>query len=141
MIDVIGQAFWAGMFSAASMPLGTITSRFWRPSGRIIGALTAFGAGALLSATVLDLVANAVEEGHILELVTGSIIGSLFFTTVNHVVNEYGGFLRKPSTAIAHANQQQAKQFEELLSRVSRMEGFKGLPPQGSLASGSGPID
>jgi CRP-like cAMP-binding protein len=130
MIDVIGQAFWAGMFSATSMPLGTITSRFWRPSGRVIGALTAFGAGALLSATVLDLVANAVDEGHILELVTGSIIGSLFFTTVNHVVNQYGGFLRKSSTAIAHANRQQAKQFEELLSRVSRMEGFKGLPPQ-----------
>ncbi len=130
MIDVIRQAFWAGMFSAASMPLGTITSRFWHPSGRIIGALTAFGAGALLSATVLDLVANAVEEGHILELITGSIIGSLFFTTVNYVVNQYGGFLRKPSTAIAHANRQQAQQFEELFRRVSRMEGFKGLPPR-----------
>ncbi|MGF1460637.1 MAG: cyclic nucleotide-binding domain-containing protein [Leptolyngbyaceae cyanobacterium] len=122
------QAFWAGLFSAASMPLGTITSRFWQPPGKIVGSLTAFGGGALLSATVLDLVVDAVEEGHIAELAIGSVLGSLFFTTVNHLVNQFGGFLRKPATAMAHVKQQQEKQFESFLSNVKRMDVFRSLP-------------
>lgn len=128
MLAPIVQAFWSGLFSAASMPLGTITSRFWQPSGRIVGSLTAFGAGALLSAAVLDLVADAVEEGHIIELVIGSILGSLFFTTVNRFVNQFGGFLRKPATAMAHVQQQQEQQFQQFLGNVKRMDMFRSLP-------------
>jgi len=128
MLQIIMKSSWAGLFSAASMPLGAITSRFWHPSGRVIGALTAFGAGALLSATVLDLVAAAVDEGHLIELIVGSIIGSLFFTSVNHLVNRYGGFLRKPATAAAHLRQQQAKQFANFLGTVRRMDIFCELP-------------
>ncbi|MEO0828067.1 MAG: cyclic nucleotide-binding domain-containing protein [Cyanobacteria bacterium J06639_16] len=124
------RAFWAGLMSAASMPLGALTSRVWRPSGRMIGSLTAFGAGALLSATVLDLVTNAVEAGHILELVVGSLIGSLFFTTVNHVLNKYGSFLRKPATAIAHITRQQEQQFQEILGQVRRLDVFRALGSQ-----------
>lgn len=130
MLNVMIRAFWSGLMSAASMPMGAITSRFWQPSDQIIGALTAFGAGALLSATVLDLVADAVEEGHILELVCGSILGSLFFTTVNHIVNQFGGFLRKSATATAHVERQQAQQFKEFLRQVSRIDIFQSLPPQ-----------
>lgn len=130
MLATVLQAFWAGLFSAASMPLGTITSRFWRPSGHIVGSLTAFGAGALLSATVLNLVAEAVESGHIVELIIGSILGSLFFTTVNRIVNKFGGFLRKPATAMAHVKQQQELQFQQFLSNVKRMDLFRPLPPE-----------
>ena len=129
MLVPVLPAFWAGLFSAASLPLGTLTSRFWRPSGRLVGSLTAFGAGALLSATVLDLVADAVTEGHIVELVVGSILGSLFFTTVNRFVNQFGGFLRKPATAMAHVKQQQEQQFQQFLSNVERIEVFRSLPP------------
>ncbi|NEQ44078.1 MAG: cyclic nucleotide-binding domain-containing protein [Leptolyngbya sp. SIOISBB] len=128
MLAPVLQAFWSGLLSAASMPLGTITSRFWRPSGRLVGSLTAFGAGALLSATVLNLVADAVEAGHIIELVIGSMLGSLFFTTVNRFVNQFGGFLRKPATAMAHVQQQQEQQFQQFLSHVKRMDVFRSLP-------------
>jgi len=116
MESVIVRAFWAGLVSAASMPLGALTSRSWRPSDRVIGTLTAFGAGALLAATMLDLVASAIEDGQIIELIFGSIIGSLFFTSVNHGLNKYGGFLRKPATAAAHINRQQERRFKEMLS-------------------------
>jgi zinc transporter ZupT len=54
MESVIVRAFWAGLVSASSIPLGALTSRFWQPSDRVIGALTAFGAGALLAATMLE---------------------------------------------------------------------------------------
>ncbi|MGD1948141.1 MAG: hypothetical protein ACFB14_00640 [Leptolyngbyaceae cyanobacterium] len=129
MQPVIVRAFQSGLLCAASMPLGAITSRFWRPSGRVIGALTAFGAGALLAATVLDLVSHAVEEGFIAELATGSIIGSLFFTTVNQFMNKYGSFLRKPATAAAHVANHQEQHFQTLLIQVSRLDIFRSLTP------------
>jgi CRP-like cAMP-binding protein len=121
------QAFWAGLFSAASMPLGAITARFWHPSGRVIGSLTAFGAGALLAAAMLDLVTHAIDAGLIVELGLGAVIGSLFFTGLNQVLNKYGGFLRKPATAVAHLTLQQEQHFQELLGQVQRLDIFRTL--------------
>ncbi|MDV3349212.1 cyclic nucleotide-binding domain-containing protein [Leptothoe sp. LEGE 181152] len=129
MQPVIIRAFQSGLLCAASMPLGAVTSRFWQPSGRVVGALTAFGAGALLAATMLDLVSHAVEEGFIVELVTGGIIGSLFFTTVNQFMNKYGSFLRKPATAAAHIANHQEQHFQDLLKQVRRLEIFRSLTP------------
>lgn len=130
MLDVATRAFASGLISAASMPLGAITSRFWRPSNSVIGALTAFGAGALLAATVLDLVASSVEEGHLAELVVGSVIGSLFFTIANSLVNQYGGFLRKSATAVAHIGRQQVQQFKDFLRDLGRIDVFRTLMPK-----------
>ena len=127
MTSVVVRAFTAGLVSAASMPLGSFTSRFWQPSDRVIGTLTAFGAGALLAATMLDLVVSAIDEGHILELIFGSMVGSLFFTTVNHWLNQYGGFLRKPATAIAHINRQQEQHFRQMLHHLGRLDIFRSL--------------
>lgn len=129
MQPVIVRAFQSGLLCAASMPLGAVTSRFWRPSGRVVGALTAFGAGSLLAATMLDLVSHAVEEGFISELVLGGIIGSLFFTTVNQFMNKYGSFLRKPATAAAHVANHQEQHFKDLLGQVKRLDIFCSLPP------------
>jgi len=127
MESVIVRAFWAGLVSASSMPLGALTSRFWQPSDRVIGALTAFGAGALLAATMLDLVASAIEDGQIIELILGSIIGSVFFTSVNHGLNKYGGFLRKSATAAAHINRQQEKHLKQMLTQLGRLDIFRSL--------------
>jgi len=43
-------AFIIGIVSACSLPLGTITSVFWKPGDRAIAFLMAFGGGALLAA-------------------------------------------------------------------------------------------
>ena len=129
MQPVMMRAFQSGLLCAASMPLGAVTSRFWQPSGRVVGALTAFGAGALLAATMLDLVSHAVEEGFITELALGGIIGSLFFTTVNKLMNKYGSFLRKPATAAAHIANHQEQHFKGLLGQVKRLDALRSLSP------------
>ena len=87
----------------------------------------AFGGGALLAALVIDLVGSAIEKGHLLELVVGSIIGSLFFTLINQVVNNSGGFLRKPSTTLYHLSQQERRRFTESSSRLKRIGLFQSL--------------
>ena len=100
--SITTQPFLAGLVSACSMPLGAVTSFLWQPRNRTTSFLMAFGAGALLSALVIDLVGTARERGHLIELGVGSILGSLFYTGVNTLVNRSGGFLRKPSTLISH---------------------------------------
>ncbi|MDJ0618266.1 MAG: cyclic nucleotide-binding domain-containing protein [Calothrix sp. MO_192.B10] len=132
MSEIVTKAFLAGLLSSCSMPLGTITSLVWKPKNRMLAFLTAFGAGALLAALVIDLVSNATKKGHLLELVIGSILGNLFFTVVNRFVNESGGFLRKPSTALVHLSQKQAQRFQRCLSRLRRIDIFRDLSPEDS---------
>ena len=126
------QSIWvnaliAGMVSACSMPLGSLTALVWSPKNRALAFLMAFGGGALLSALVIDLVGSAREKGHILELVIGSIIGSLFFTYINQIVNRSGGFLRKPSTTLAHLTQQERSRFTHSCNCLKRIDLFRDL--------------
>ena len=121
------NALIAGMVSACSMPLGSLTTLVWTPKNRALAFLMAFGGGALLSALVIDLVGSAREKGHLLELVIGSIIGSLFFTYINQLVNSSGGFLRKPSTTLNHLSQQECRRFTQVCSRLKRIDLFRNL--------------
>ncbi|MDJ0573600.1 MAG: cyclic nucleotide-binding domain-containing protein [Xenococcaceae cyanobacterium MO_234.B1] len=133
---IILKAFLAGIVSACSMPLGSVTSLFWSPRNRILAFLIAFGGGALLAALVIDLVGSAREKGHLLELVIGSIIGSLFFTLVNRMVNDSGGFLRKPSTTLVHMTQKETQRFQQRIARLRRINLFRNLslPERQALA-------
>ncbi|MGK7931218.1 MAG: cyclic nucleotide-binding domain-containing protein [Microcystaceae cyanobacterium] len=121
------KALIAGIVSACSMPLGSLTALVWTPRQRVLAFLMAFGGGALLAALVIDLVGSAREKGHLLELVIGSIIGSLFFTVINQIVNNSGGFLRKPSTTLSHLSQQERRRFTESSTRLKRIGLFQGL--------------
>ena len=127
---VFWNAFVAGIISACSMPLGAVTALFWKPKNRALAFLIAFGGGALLGAVTIDLVGSAKEKGHLLELIIGSIIGSLFFTFVNQIVNNSGGFLRKPSTTLTYLTQQESRRFEQKISQLKRLELFQDLPQQ-----------
>ena len=91
------QALAMGFVSACSLPLGALTARFWQPRQRALAFLMAFGAGALLSALAIDLVNPAVEAGHFYPLAFGCILGGLLFLSLNQLLNNYGGFLRKDS--------------------------------------------
>ncbi len=127
----------AGIISSCSMPLGSVTSLFWNPRNRILAFLIAFGGGALLAALVIDLVGSATEKGHLVELVVGSIIGSLFFTFVNRIVNNSGGFLRKPSTTLVHMTQKETQRFQQRIARLRRINLFRNLsvPERQALAN------
>ena len=127
---VFWNAFIAGIISSCSMPLGALTALFWKPKNRVLAFLIAFGGGALLGAVTIDLIGSAKEKGHLLELIIGSIIGSLFFTFVNQIVNNSGGFLRKPSTTLSYLTQRESHRFEQKISQLKRLEVFQDLPQQ-----------
>lgn len=121
-------AFLIGLLSAASLPLGALTTLIWRPGDRAIAWLMAFGAGALLSAVTIDLFAPAIHNGYFLASAVGAIIGSLFYLFLNHQLNEKGGFLRKTATTIQYFRNRHKKRRQRLQNSLDNLPFFKELP-------------
>ena len=116
-----------GLISACSLPLGTLTTLFWKPSDRDIAVLMSFGSGALLAALTLDLVAGTVAKGDFPPLAAGCIGGGLLFIGLNNIVNDFGGFLRKASTTMYHLRKQEYRKFKQILSMAKRTDVFCDL--------------
>ena len=125
--SIIFTAFVIGIISAVSLPMGAITTFFWKPSDRVIAILMAFGGGALLAALTIDLVASAVEKGHFHALAIGAIIGGLMFVGLNRIVNDYGGFLRKASTTVYYLRRKQYEWLQNIAKHLQRVDLFKVL--------------
>jgi hypothetical protein len=88
----------------------------------------AFGGGALLAALSVELVAPALNEGHLYPLVVGWLLGGLLFIGLNEVVNNFGGFMRKASTTIYHLRKQNHRRIRRILSSLERIDIFHALP-------------
>ncbi len=122
------NAFLMGLFSAASLPLGTLTTLAWKPGNRTIAFLMAFGSGALLAALTIDLVGSALDKGHFNILAVGCILGSLVYIILNQIVNHRGGFLRKASTTILHMSHLREGRLRGILRNLQRVDVFRDLP-------------
>lgn len=116
-----------GLISAVSLPLGAITSFFWRPESRVVAALMAFGGGALLAALTIDLVAPVLQQGHYNALFSGFIAGGLLFIGLNLLVNDFGGFRRKISTSVHHSRLETRRQLRRILAQFDRTSAIQGL--------------
>lgn len=137
MENVALMAFCFGLLSAASLPLGAITARFWSPGNRVIAAMMAFGAGALLAALTIDLVAHALDRGHYGPLTFGALVGGLLFVGANHVVNSKGGFLRKLGTTVTYLRRSKGKAYAEVFRHLARSPVFNAVPQDGIAALAS----
>jgi CRP-like cAMP-binding protein len=87
----------------------------------------AFGAGALLAALTLDLVASALAQGHFPWLAVGCMLGGGMFVGLNNVINHHGGFLRKSSTVVNYLRRRRRKRFRQALGELERISLFRGL--------------
>jgi len=123
------DAFLFGIISAVSLPLGAIIGIRWTPKPKILASMMAIGAGALLAALTIDLVAVSVEKGHFFPLATGMITGGLFFVLLNKIVNSNGGFLRKSATILNHITRKQTAYQKRLFRRLSKVKFFNNLSP------------
>lgn len=130
MLTVLLTAFLLGLISALSLPLGALTSRFWRPGDRTIAFLMAFGGGALIAALTIDLAGPALAKGHFNWLACGCIIGGILFVFLDQLVNQHGGFLRKASTTVFHLRHREASRFRLVRKRMKRLTIFTDLPPE-----------
>lgn len=104
-----------GLVSAASLPLGAWIGLRRVPRPNTLSILAPFGAGALLAALTVELVAPkvmAITHGadahpsadsyeHFFALLVGLMIGGILFIVLDQIVNAHGGFLRKTSATLA----------------------------------------
>ena len=124
---LVFKALIVGIISAASLPMGAVTSFFWKPGDRTVAFLMAGGGGALLAALTIDLVGEALERGHVLALFCGCLAGGLLFIALDYLINNFGGFLRKASTTIYHIRKQEHQRYKKILSEISRTDIFQHL--------------
>jgi CRP-like cAMP-binding protein len=127
-VSDVALAVGLGALSAASLPLGAITARLWQPADRMLGILTAFGAGALLAAVTISIVAPMLDAGQTGPLVAGAVVGGLAFEALNRSINARGGFLRKASTTLVYAEQRERRRRRRVLEHLERIHLFDGLP-------------
>jgi zinc transporter ZupT len=123
------DAFLFGIISAVSLPLGAMIALKWTPKPRVLASMMAIGAGALLAALTIDLVAVSVDKGHFYPLAIGMIIGGLFFVLLNKIVNSQGGFLRKTATILTHITSKQSSRQKKLYKQLSKVNFFHNLSP------------
>lgn len=131
--STIWLAFWVGIVSAISLPLGALTIRVWQPSARTIAWLMAFGAGALLFALTIDLFAPAIASGLYWQVSLGAVIGSLVYLFLNQHLNDWGGFLRKTGTTLQFMQQRHKRRQLSFLTSINRLAFLKHLPEEDKL--------
>jgi len=132
-----------GAVSAVSLPLGSLVGLNFRFKGRYIAILAAFGAGALIAALSVELVAPTAfalteaghaESGHarinFLALLAGGVIGGVLFVALDSIVNAKGGYLRKTSTTLAYMAKRRRKRVRKVMQAVLEVPPFDSLPAE-----------
>ncbi len=132
-----------GAISAVSLPLGSWIGLRYRFGHRSLAIMAAFGAGALLAALSVELIAPtslALVEGGaghrdenlaaFLAMIAGCVGGGLTYVSLNKLVNRRGGFLRKTSTLLSHYEKQDMERRHEILDRLSQTPPFQNFPPE-----------
>jgi zinc transporter ZupT len=123
------DAFLFGIISAVSLPIGVGIAFIWTPKPKMLASLMAIGAGALLAALTIDLVAGSVEKGHYYPLAIGMITGGLFFVLLNNLVENKGGFLRKTATTLTHIHRKDSRRQKLFFRQLSKVKFFHNLSP------------
>ncbi len=133
-----------GGISAVSLPIGSLLGLQTRPKARLIGGLAAFGAGALLAALSVELVAPTVfalgsgeHGGHagdpvanFRSLILGAVVGGLLYVLLDQLVNAHGGFLRKTGTSISYFQLDQRKRRRRLAGELAKFPLLEDLPAE-----------
>ena len=139
--------FWAimlGAISAFSLPLGSVVGLQTKFRPVVISLLAAFGAGALIAALAVELVAPTVfaleaNDGgshhgdphtHFYALIIGATIGGCLFVVLDRLVNAHGGFLRRTSITIAYFTARKRGRQIQLLKELAPFPLLRDLSPE-----------
>jgi CRP-like cAMP-binding protein len=128
-----------GALSAVSLPLGSLAALRTKPKPQLISVLAAFGAGALVAALSVELVAPTVfalhqesEAAHhgepftnFFALLIGAVLGGVIFVILDQLINAHGGFLRKTATSIAYFRKADRERQQKLVQKLSQWPFFQ----------------
>ena len=137
-------AIMLGTISAFSLPLGSLVGLRTKLPPNTISVLAAFGAGALIAALAVELVAPTVfalgsdhggshhgdPKAHFYALLAGAVAGGCMFVILDRIVNSYGGFLRKTSRTIAYFTARKHDRQVQMLEELAPFPLLKDLSPE-----------
>jgi CRP-like cAMP-binding protein len=143
----VQHLIWAialGAISAVSLPLGSLVGIKTNPRPYIVSTLAAFGAGALIAALSVELVAPTVfalestgDTSHhgdpvhnFLALLSGAALGGVVFTVLDHLLNAQGGFLRRTSSTISYLTTRRRNRELAVLEELAGFTLLQNLPPE-----------
>jgi zinc transporter ZupT len=106
--------------------------------------LAAFGAGALIAALAVELVAPTVlalgadhggshhgdPKAHFYALVAGAVMGGSLFVILDRAVNAHGGFLRRSSKTIDYFTARKRDRQMQMLEELAPFPLLKDLSPE-----------
>jgi hypothetical protein len=143
MDQYVVWAFILGGLSAISLLIGSLVGVSFKIPKSVTGLMAAFGAGALLSALAIELVAPTVssfmradvgakadELHHFLAMITGCFCGGLLFVLLDQLVNQRGGYLRKTAYVISRASIERASIHKKVIAEIANIPLFYKLDPE-----------
>jgi zinc transporter ZupT len=133
-----------GALSAVSLPLGSVIGLRTNLRPIYISTLAAFGAGALIAALTIELVAptvNALQGGgeadhggnvitNFYSLIIGLVMGGIVYYVLDQLVNAKGGFLRKKATTITYFRMVEKRRLKKILKDISKFSLLQNLEPE-----------
>jgi zinc transporter ZupT len=123
-------AFLLGFGSAISLIIGSVIGLIAKPRAVVTSVFMAFGAGALLFALSIEIVAHSYRVAGFVPLALGCIAGGILFELLNQIINRRGGFLRKAATLLYHVTRSKRLRATEVIEHLARMDVFRALPPE-----------
>ncbi|WP_089154632.1 ZIP family metal transporter [Micromonospora sp. NBS 11-29] len=96
MPEWVEAGFW-GLLAGSALLIGAAVGFFVRVPRRVTASVMAFGAGVLLSAVSFELIDEAHEQGGLLPVAIGAVVGALAYTGANVLLSRRGARHRKRS--------------------------------------------
>jgi len=140
MLLGLETALFYGFLTGLPLIAGAILTKFVSFGGRTLGAIMAFGSGALIVVITFSLMSEAHESGGIIIASVGFITGVAIFSAGNYLINKKGGKDRKKCRhpqEMAHDSSSEGKALalgsimdnipESLALGVSAMSGTVGI--------------
>lgn len=75
-----------GLIASSAFPIGVAIGLFFPIPRRVLASIVAFGAGVLVVALTVELMAEAVEEGSLVWSIAGLLVGSLIYVSIDQAL-------------------------------------------------------
>ena len=85
----MGQALVFGLIASSPLVIGALAGIRLRIPERVLAAMLAFAAGALITALAFELFEDSYERGGIWRAALGLVVGAVVFTTLSYLLDRY----------------------------------------------------
>ena len=139
---VTGESFFGsgviGLVAASSLMIGAALGIYVKAPRRIVAAIMAFGAGALIESLAIELAAGGAErlikEEHLPPMVgwfwiaLGFVVGGTVYSAANIAMDNFGAAVRKAASLRAYVRRARREKATDMLVQLSSSDLFRALP-------------